>query len=234
MTTSRYYLRSRGKVSGPFSTSELQELRARGRLGSAYEVSEDRISWHDVTSLEDVFSSQDHRTHVHGVSSSFLSDSNPPQCEEPSSQFYFVDSQGKKGGPISKKELAVYLETGNLLPSSMVWQEGMADWNPLERVLSQSHGKTKKAGTTRSEDSEPREHEITLVRYSWWLFSTYSKRAKIKVSSEDAVLHERHLSTFATFLDSWFWLSSIPVCDKHILPDETLLLDEVDDRADLG
>jgi hypothetical protein len=49
------YIRSRGKILGPFSVEQLQLLRDRGQLHRFHEVSEDRLTWVTAASLSDLF-----------------------------------------------------------------------------------------------------------------------------------------------------------------------------------
>lgn len=42
---SRYYVRMRGRVQGPFDPARIRSLRARGQLSRAFEVSEDGLTW---------------------------------------------------------------------------------------------------------------------------------------------------------------------------------------------
>lgn len=48
-------------------------------------------------------------------------------------QWYYSKS-GQQFGPVSEEELRLKMQSGELLPSDLVWREGMADWFPLERV----------------------------------------------------------------------------------------------------
>lgn len=56
MNNEKYFIRFRGKITGPFSIKQLKELRARGQLSTFHEVSEDRTNWVLASSLADVFS----------------------------------------------------------------------------------------------------------------------------------------------------------------------------------
>src|SRR6476659_1621900 len=51
----RYYMRSRGKVSGPFSLSVLREMRDRGQLGRFHELSIDQTVWAPAATFENLF-----------------------------------------------------------------------------------------------------------------------------------------------------------------------------------
>ncbi|MBX3399276.1 MAG: DUF4339 domain-containing protein [Gemmataceae bacterium] len=50
----------------------------------------------------------------------------------PSEWFYAVD--GSKHGPVSSKELTDLARSGKLLPTALVWKEGMDGWKPAGKV----------------------------------------------------------------------------------------------------
>lgn len=55
MNPTHLYIRSRGKILGPFSCEQLQLLRERGQLRRFHEVSEDRVTWVTAASLTELF-----------------------------------------------------------------------------------------------------------------------------------------------------------------------------------
>jgi hypothetical protein len=55
MDPSRWYLRVRGKIHGPFTLEGLKNLRDRGQLGAAHEVSQDRRSWAPASAVQELF-----------------------------------------------------------------------------------------------------------------------------------------------------------------------------------
>jgi hypothetical protein len=44
-TTDQWFVRSGGKIKGPFSSAQLEQLQQRGRLHDGHEISSDRSSW---------------------------------------------------------------------------------------------------------------------------------------------------------------------------------------------
>lgn len=48
---SMYHVRAAGKVYGPFSTEQLQQLSAAGRLNNQAEVSIDKLSWRPIAEV---------------------------------------------------------------------------------------------------------------------------------------------------------------------------------------
>ncbi|HEX6987543.1 MAG TPA: GYF domain-containing protein [Planctomycetaceae bacterium] len=130
-----YYLRSRGKVLGPFPLDRLQVMKSRGQLGRTHQVSTDRQTWVAAGALPELFAAPP------GPASFDSADIEPAESSAgvgtPSAQtngpatpaaawFYHVG--GQQFGPTSAAELRRMLSTGGLASSDMVWREGMESW----------------------------------------------------------------------------------------------------------
>lgn len=48
--------------------------------------------------------------------------------------WYFVDLLGQRNGPISQQQLLDLIAQGRLRPTSLVWREGLAQWQPLSAM----------------------------------------------------------------------------------------------------
>src|SRR5438270_8083381 len=55
MAQTGYYVRSRGKISGPYDVSTLQQMTRRGSLSRAHEISTDRMSWDAAGGFAELF-----------------------------------------------------------------------------------------------------------------------------------------------------------------------------------
>ncbi|HEX4054692.1 MAG TPA: hypothetical protein VHX86_10545 [Tepidisphaeraceae bacterium] len=55
MADSGFFLRVRGKVSGPFDLPGLQKLVRRGMLSRIHEISSDQVTWNTAGEFEDLF-----------------------------------------------------------------------------------------------------------------------------------------------------------------------------------
>jgi len=47
---------------------------------------------------------------------------------------WYYSKNGEQMGPVSQEELFAKTRGGEILPSDLIWREGMADWMPLSRV----------------------------------------------------------------------------------------------------
>ena len=45
-----------------------------------------------------------------------------------------IDRNGERYGPYSLEEVNTYLMDGSLLPADQAWQDGMADWVPIDQI----------------------------------------------------------------------------------------------------
>jgi uncharacterized RDD family membrane protein YckC len=59
--------------------------------------------------------------------------------------WYYADS-GRQVGPITETDLEALVRTGTITPDTLVWHDGMVDWQPYGRVNSNPLEKTTPAG----------------------------------------------------------------------------------------
>ena len=52
-------------------------------------------------------------------------------------QWYYADAGGQRHGPFSADELAGHVRHARLGPASLVWREGLEDWQPLSTVATE-------------------------------------------------------------------------------------------------
>jgi len=50
------------------------------------------------------------------------------------SEWFYTRDGKSKAGPVSSAQLLVLARSGQLLPTDMVWKEGMAQWMPASRI----------------------------------------------------------------------------------------------------
>ena len=47
---------------------------------------------------------------------------------------YYYLSGGQQVGPLSENDFEQLIQAGQILPETMIWGEGMANWQPLREV----------------------------------------------------------------------------------------------------
>src|ERR1041385_5392492 len=48
---------------------------------------------------------------------------------------FYYSLNGQQQGPVSEDQLRQMVATGTLTPDTLVWREGMAEWQPLASVI---------------------------------------------------------------------------------------------------
>lgn len=156
-----YFVRSMGKITGPFDIERLKRLRARGQFGPASDLSTDRRNWQPWSSLE-CFATRTAK--VTGANTSLQPEATvttatsqvehtPPPAA--TLNWYYANDTGTSG-PVSRSELLLLITDGTLTPTSLVWQDGMQEWQTvadipeLQRSLGDKSNKVVPSGTTTS------------------------------------------------------------------------------------
>lgn len=152
-----YFVRSMGKITGPFDIERLKRLRARGQFGPASDVSTDKRHWEPWSSLEELSPQPGKSRHIDlspravdaEPQTSSVEKAAPPVAPE----WYYAGDTGAMG-PVSRGELLKLLSGGALTKSSLVWQEGMQDWQPLEDVPDLAKSMAGKAAVNTSQSTQ--------------------------------------------------------------------------------
>src|SRR5438105_2674859 len=108
MATDQFYVRIRGKVTGPFRLDQLRSLCNRGQLGRFHEISEDRRAWVGAGSLAGLFPAPHGEPAAKGDGEQSV---HPPDQSE---AWFFIDSEGNQQGPVLRTELASSWKGGSL------------------------------------------------------------------------------------------------------------------------
>jgi S1-C subfamily serine protease len=142
-----FYIRNRGKVTGPFTLQQLKSLRNRGQLGRFHELSEDRQTWAPASAYAQLFPggtgiATDEVDVLEEVGSS----------NAPTLDWHYVDSSGNQQGPIDSANLAALLQRGAITESTLVWRAGLANWvevgSPQAGIISSQNRAASPAGVS--------------------------------------------------------------------------------------
>jgi hypothetical protein len=109
-----YFVRTRGRVSGPFDVGSLQKLVRRGMLSRAHEVSPDRQTWSSASDFEELFPA---------TAAATATVTTEPVAAVASGLFYYVQS-GETVGPVPLSVMASLVRTGTIGPDDIVWSDG--------------------------------------------------------------------------------------------------------------
>ncbi len=151
MSEPTYYLRSRGKVAGPFPLDKLRKLKDHGRLGRSHQLSTDRVSWTPAGNVAALYGPAGGAGSGTAGSGTAVSDgSDEPQTigeeqfsphPDPHPQeggaappdagaplWYYRAASGDRVGPTSAADLRGRIAVGEVRGTAMVWREGMEAW----------------------------------------------------------------------------------------------------------
>ncbi len=147
----QWYVRMQGRVLGPFNPSQLASLRDRGRLTLEHEISQDRRSWIKAAEMQSIFArgaeTQPH-PHPHPAPTRAVELEWPvvspaekpapaqtwPAAPAETTRVWFVARGDSHQGPMSHADVERMINAGELGPSSLVWKQGMANWQPAAQV----------------------------------------------------------------------------------------------------
>ncbi len=141
MNDIQYYVRSRGRITGPFQLEELQKMSRRGTLSRVHEVSADQVQWTAAGEYEDLFPSTYSVTSSGAASTAStavavvdegkveIATQAPDVLEygisraaEPTARSYFFSQDGSVVGPVAETVLVTLAENGSLSADAAVWR----------------------------------------------------------------------------------------------------------------
>src|SRR4051794_12449574 len=117
MSESNWYIRSRGRIFGPFTTVQLESMRERGQFTRIHEVSRDRQTWTGAASVSELFGRTDGRHLPPQGEGYLLTGSEPSTYEAPEGSYaanpgpvdfsptWFYARGGVHQGPVSYLDL---------------------------------------------------------------------------------------------------------------------------------
>src|SRR5438552_4093819 len=141
MAEPTYYLRLRGRVSGPFTVGQLQTMHLRGQFGRFHEVSSDAQRWQPASALTHLFPAPPPPTRPPSDPDPVLltpaapGPAAPPGPEETlaapapvaaeapdprEEAWYYEGGDGQPAGPVSLDGLAALLRDGAVRKTTLV------------------------------------------------------------------------------------------------------------------
>jgi S1-C subfamily serine protease len=139
-----WYVRSRGRILGPFAQAQLESLRDRGQLSQFHELSRDRRVWVSASTLEGLFG-------ANPASAPAREDpgmSTAPTSATTTQDWFYNDSQGTQG-PMSAEQILALLRGGRIRAETPIWREGFASWMALREVPEFAHLLAPMSGSNR-------------------------------------------------------------------------------------
>ncbi len=124
------FIRLRGRIQGPFSAEQLQSMSQRGQFSRMHEVSGDGITWGRATTRPELFER---------AQSAFIIEEpelpEPPRAQAlPPADVWYYHQLGANHGPVDLDQLQFLANSGQLLPTELVWKQGLPEWIAAARV----------------------------------------------------------------------------------------------------
>ncbi len=143
-----WYVRSRGRVTGPFPNAAIATLVQRGQLARFHEVSVDREVWQSAGEVLPVFQrapapapARASAPASHGPAAGsgdgygLIEESEPERRRrENRAVGWFIGRGSTPVGPVPFTELERLVDTGEVGPETLLWNEAMPDWVPASEV----------------------------------------------------------------------------------------------------
>jgi GYF domain 2 len=128
MQKQSFYIRIRGKVTGPFGFEQLKSLRNRGQLRRFHELSEDRQTWVPASAIAQLFGDET-ATGVELVDAAPSEE--PANRNAPALDWHYLDGAGSQQGPVPTETLLTLLQKGTIKETTLVWRTGLPNWVEL-------------------------------------------------------------------------------------------------------
>lgn len=129
-----YYIRKRGRVSGPFSTARLKAMFSSGQFGRFHEVSPDKVTWMAASVLEDIFISNNaDRDRGQNNAIAPVDDGPgpvPTALPVDNTEWYYA-LDGEQHGPLTTRALRELVRAETLVAADLVWHDGFDDWQTI-------------------------------------------------------------------------------------------------------
>lgn len=127
MSDSKYYVRFKGRVLGPFDDQKVRGLIKRGQVTRTHELSPDGLSWQPATAFEELF-----RSEV-AAAATTMADPVETPADIPVEWYAHINEENK--GPVTKQQLSEWVASGAVTAESLVWKEGLENWEAANILL---------------------------------------------------------------------------------------------------
>lgn len=130
-----YYVRKRGRVTGPFEIDELLKLKDQGRITRVHELSLDQIEWTPAYEVQDVFQAYvelpDERSSYSTANSLKLQ--GETAAAKSGTEWYYVEDGGRVG-PMPLASLRELVTQRVVADDTLVWCDDLSDWSAAIHV----------------------------------------------------------------------------------------------------
>jgi S1-C subfamily serine protease len=128
MSDSPFYVRSKGKITGPFDLATVQKLARRGTVSRLDDLSRNRVNWEPASTMPSLFPPEPSGGDGSAANARPSPQVNVPQ--PPPIQRFFYQKDGKSVGPVPLPLLQSLARSGQLRADDPVWIDGAESSTP--------------------------------------------------------------------------------------------------------
>ena len=145
-----YYVRSQGKVLGPFSFEDLKAKAGKGHLKKTHQVSTDKQNWQSARKMEGLFPrppkppepakkekpapGKNAAAEPDLIEVQLIDDLEVVPANEETEWHYCLQGDEQTNGPVTESQLRHLFQSGRLALNSLVWNETFPDWVEAGRI----------------------------------------------------------------------------------------------------
>ncbi|APW60107.1 GYF domain-containing protein [Paludisphaera borealis] len=136
MAEQSWFIRSRGRVFGPFTLTQFEVMSKRGQFTRFHEVSTDRQNWGGAAAITDRFSASHGQpaATAHHNAPIELVETEPGLASAADAPGWYFARGERQEGPVPFHELQRMANQGEITPRTLVWKNGMPEWASANQV----------------------------------------------------------------------------------------------------
>jgi len=131
--SSRYFIRLRGQVKGPFTLEQLTRMAGRGQFSRLHQVSVDQARWTPAAELKTIFAEKTGTTGAEPAAAAPLAPAAPKE--------WYYNSGDSKIGPVDEAFIKNLIVTGKIHGKTLLWKTGLPDWLEAKHFFPNAFGK---------------------------------------------------------------------------------------------
>ena len=152
-----FYIRFKGRITGPFPTAEMHKRAKEGSLSRFHEISKDGQIWKKAgifsdlwsipSSIDSLLAPQDvgpvvTQPDFGKTASEWVQDTPDPFAQipktgtpvQPDKQWHYQQGSGDQCGPLPISVMKNLIQQGDIVPDTLVWADGLSDWTQAQYI----------------------------------------------------------------------------------------------------
>lgn len=137
---------------GPLTGEKTAELIRRGQITRLHELSPDGLQWSKAEEFRELYpKAVAYREESFGKETIQMTQQGTPVAKEAvEAEKWYAHVDDQNVGPVDEESIRLWISKGRLMPDTLVWKHGMAEWLPAELVRPQWFASGSAAAPRRS------------------------------------------------------------------------------------